>query len=176
MRKPSAVIDSSCVIALDALDLLPQMAWLFGRLLLPKAVRVELNRRRSTKDRLRALLRDYDFVQPCDEYDQASVDVLVTWPTRAGKKDRGEAEAVVQASSVGAAIIIDEARGRKLAASYSLDLHDTIWILERMHALGIFAPSTVRQHLQELQERKIRIPLKAANEFLLRIGEPILDK
>lgn len=57
------MIDASCVIALDALNLLPQLTLLFGRLLLPKAVRAELYRRRLTKDRVKALLREYAFVR-----------------------------------------------------------------------------------------------------------------
>ena len=35
-------IDTSCAIALDTLDLLPKLSWLFSRVLLPKALHKEL--------------------------------------------------------------------------------------------------------------------------------------
>lgn len=89
MKKPAGVIDSSCVIALDALNLLPQLTWLFDQLLIPKAVRAELCRRRSTKDRLKRLLREYtSFVAPCDDYDLGAVDVALTTRAPSGKRDR----------------------------------------------------------------------------------------
>lgn len=49
MRVPRCTIDSSCVIALDHLDLLPQLSLLVSRVLVPKAVREELLKRRATK-------------------------------------------------------------------------------------------------------------------------------
>jgi len=42
MRRPACVIDSSCVIALDHLELFPQITFLFSEVLLPKAVRREM--------------------------------------------------------------------------------------------------------------------------------------
>ena len=99
------MIDASCVIDLDALNLLPQLAFLFERLLIPKAVRGELYRRRLTKDRIRGLLRQYAFVWPCDDYDLGVVDAEGARP---GKKDRGEAETVVQAATVGAIAVLDD--------------------------------------------------------------------
>jgi hypothetical protein len=47
MRPPLCTIDASCVIILDHLNLLPQMSFLFSRVLVPKAVRTELFRRRN---------------------------------------------------------------------------------------------------------------------------------
>lgn len=174
--KPVAVIDSSCVIALDALNLLPKLTWLFGQLLLPKAVRVELNRRRSTKDRLRMLQREYaSFLVPCDKYDQGSVDILLTGRNRPGRKDRGEAEAVVQAAAEGATVIIDDRRGRKLAEQYALKYHGTIWILEQLHLLNLISAHTLRQYLKQLRSQRIRFPLQAADELLQRLGQEPLE-
>ena len=76
MQKRPAVIDSSCVIAIDAIDSLPLLSLLFSELWIPRAVRDDLFRRRMTKDRIKAALKTYAFVQPCNEYDQAAVDVL----------------------------------------------------------------------------------------------------
>lgn len=101
------MIDTSCVIALDAAELLPQLAFVFHRLLLPKAVRTELNKRRRTKDRIRALQREYAFIVPCNDYDQLAVDTVLTDLNRR-KKDRGEAESIVQASKLSAMVVLDD--------------------------------------------------------------------
>ncbi len=171
LPKPVGVIDTSCVIALDALALLPQLSYLFASLLIPKAVREELYDQRSTKDRIQALLRDYHFVHRCDDYDRSAVDVLLTHRRSKPKKNRGEIEAVVQAAQLGAMVVVDESSGRKLAASYQLEYHGTIWILERLCELALLTPATVRRHLARLKERDIRLPWKAANELLERLGE-----
>jgi hypothetical protein len=98
MPPPVCTMDASSVIALDHLNLLPQLSLLFSRVLLPKAVRSELFRRRSTKNRLRALLESYAFLQRCDDYDNGAVDLLLIERASTGREDRGEAEAVVQAA------------------------------------------------------------------------------
>lgn len=56
MRSRRCTIDSSCIIALDHLQLVPQLSMLFSPVLVPKAVRNELFKRRTTKDRLQFIL------------------------------------------------------------------------------------------------------------------------
>ena len=51
--------------------------------------------------------------------------------------NRGEAEAVVQATGIGAMVLVDDRWGRKLAQQYSLEFHGTLWLLERLHELGL---------------------------------------
>lgn len=108
MRPSRCTIDTSCVIALDLVDLLPKLSFLFSAVLIPRAVRSELFRRRRTRDRIQALLRDYSFLQPCDEYDRGAADVLLVERARQGVADRGETEAVVQAAAVGSAVVVDD--------------------------------------------------------------------
>jgi hypothetical protein len=69
-------IDSSCIIALDHLDLLPKVSLLFSRVLVPRAVRQDLFKRRATKNRLRSLFDSYAFFERCDDYDKGAVDSL----------------------------------------------------------------------------------------------------
>jgi len=111
MRPPICTIDASSVIALDHLGLLPQLSVLFSRVLIPKAVRTELYRRRATKDRLQAILDSYAFVERCDSYDKGAVDLLLSEHAALGVEDRGEAEAVVQAAEAGAVVIVDDPWG-----------------------------------------------------------------
>lgn len=101
MREGRCTIDSSCVVALHHLDLLPELSMLFSAILVPKAVREELSKRRAGKDLLKLLFREYALFQRCDDYDKGAVDFLLAERRRVGSADRGEAEAAVQASQVG---------------------------------------------------------------------------
>jgi predicted nucleic acid-binding protein len=86
-------------MALDHVGLVPSLSVLFTRVLVPKAVREELFKRRATKDRLQAIFADYAFFERCDNYDQSTVDLLLLERRRTRGQDRGEAEAVVRSSA-----------------------------------------------------------------------------
>ena len=176
MPSPTCTIDASSVIALDHLDLLPQLSFLFSRVLLPKAVRTELFKRRSTKDRLRAVLDSYTFVERCDDYDKGAVDILLIERATQGVEDRGEVEAVVQAAKVGAMVVVDDPWGRELAARFDCDYHGTFWVLKRFFELGLTPSATTRDHFVQLFRRGTRMPWPAVNEFLVAIGEPPLTE
>ena len=85
-------------------------------------------------------------------------------------KDRGEAEAVVQASQVGAAVIVDDGWGRNLAMRFDLDFHGTVWVLQQFHQLGLL-PSTLRNCFALLRRQGARLPWETVNELLVRVGE-----
>src|SRR5260221_488473 len=146
MRALSCTIDSSCVIALDHLDLLPQLSFLFSRILIPKAVREDLFKRRETKDRLRSLLSRYAFIERCNDYDKGAVAFLLAERARQGMKDRGETEAVIQASQVGATVIVDDRWGHQLAARFDLEHHGTLWVLKRFYDLELVSAAELRNH------------------------------
>src|SRR5271166_2478970 len=129
MRPRRCTIDSSCLIALDHLGLVPSLSWLFTVVLVPKAVREELFKQRETKDWLQALFSAFAPIRRCDDYDQGTVDLLLAERTRQGKRDRGEIEAVVQATQLGATVIVDDLWGRQLAERNELEFHGTVWIL-----------------------------------------------
>jgi len=161
---------------LDHLDLLPQLSFLFSRVLLPRAVRNELNRRRATKDRLRSVLDSYAFVERCDDYDKGSVDILLVEGATQGVEDRGETEAVVQAAEVGAVVVVDDPWSRKLAEKYGLELQGTFWVLQRLFKLGLFPADVCRTHFVELFRSGIRMPMALVNDFLVEIGEAPLPR
>jgi predicted nucleic acid-binding protein len=108
MSARSCTIDSSCVIALDHLGLVPKLSFLFSIVLVPKAVREDLFKRRAAKNRLQSVFDTFAFFQRCDGYKQGTVDFLLAERAREGSRDRGEAEAVVQASEFGAVVIVDD--------------------------------------------------------------------
>jgi predicted nucleic acid-binding protein len=171
MRPPRCTIDSSCVIALDHLNLLPSLSFLFSTVLVPKAVRIDLFRRRATKRRLQLLFDRFAFFQRCDQYDRGAVEILLAERKVQGSKDRGEAEAVEQAAQVGAAVIVDDRWGRKLAENYALEHHGTFWVLQRFHELELLSSGSLRACFVSLRLRGLRLPWDLVNEFLKRIGE-----
>jgi predicted nucleic acid-binding protein len=142
MRAPRCTIDSSCLIALDHLDLLPQLSLLFSRVLIPKAVREDLFKRRSTKDRLQVLFASYAFLERCDDYDEGTVDFLLADPW-----------------------------GRELAASDDLDYHGTFWVLRRFYELGLISAPAIRSNFVALFHRGTRLPREIVNAFLVEIGQ-----
>src|SRR5262249_18584822 len=122
MRVRSCTIDSSCLIALDHLNLIPSLSVLFSRVLVPKAVRQDLFKRRATKERLQTIFDSYAFFQRCDEYERVAVDFLLSERAAKGMRDRGEVEAVVQAAQFGAAVVVDDRWGRQLAGLFDLEV------------------------------------------------------
>jgi predicted nucleic acid-binding protein len=175
MRGRRCTIDTSCVIALDHAGLVPLLSVLFTSVLVPKTVREELFKRRVTKDRLQAIFEDFAFFERCDGYDRAAVDILLLERDRRGTRDRGEAEAVVQASQFGAAVIIDDLWGRQLADRYALDCHGTLWVIEQLHEMQLVTSSRLRESLQTMRDRGIRLPWSAVDSLLARIGEEPLS-
>jgi predicted nucleic acid-binding protein len=151
---------------------MPQLSVLFSPVLVPKAVRNELFKLRATKDRLRAIFSTYGFFQRCDGYDQGTVDFLLAERTRLGVKDRGEVEAVVQASQFGAAVIVDDPWGRDLATRADLEFHGTVWVLQRFYQLGLLS-STLGDCFAALRDRGMRLPWGTVNELLVSIGEDL---
>jgi predicted nucleic acid-binding protein len=172
MRPRRCTIDSSCVIALDHLDLMPQLSFLFSVVLVPKAVRREIFNWPGTEDRVEELFRAYALLQRCDNYEQGTVDFLLAERGREQGKDRGEVEAVVQAAQFGAVVIIDDRWGGKLAASYGLEFHGTFWVLRRFHELELLSSTRCREAFASLKERGMHLPWEIVNAFLLEIGQP----
>ena len=122
---------------------------------------------------MRGFFTSFAFVQRCDRYDQTAVDMLLA--DRRANRDRGEAEAVVQASERGATVIVDDKWGRQLAQRFALEYHGTIWVLERMHELGLLTASDLRAHFVALGLRGIRFPLIEVNKVLGKVGQAAID-
>jgi len=171
MRLPICTVDSSTVIALDHLDLLPRLSVLFSRVLLPKRVRAELFSLPGRQERLGELSESYRFIENCDDYDQAAVDILFSERKAYGLRDRGEAEAVVQAVEIGSMVLVDDAWGRKPAGRFDREYHGTVWVLRRFFELGFASAADTRVSFAKLQNHGIRLPREAVNQFLAEIGE-----
>lgn len=130
-------------------------------MLVPKAVRADLFKRRWTKDRLRFLFESCAFFQRCDGCEKGTVEFLLAERTREGARDRGEVEAVVQASPW----------GRELAARDDLEFHGTLWVLNRFHELDLLSSTALRDCFASLRRRGTRLPWHTVNKLLIAAGQ-----
>ena len=78
---------------------------------------------------------------------------------------------IVQASKLSAMVVLDDRWGRNLAERFLLECHGTLWVLERLHGLGLLSAQSVRQSLLTFRNQGIRFPLQEANDLLKRIHE-----
>jgi predicted nucleic acid-binding protein len=165
MLLPIAVADTSVLIALHHLDLLSQLSVLFHRVLIPAEVRTEFLSKDTKGLRgtaLSTLISGAVFF-PCDDYDTAQVQIFLL-----SKLDPGEAEVLSQAKNAEAdVILIDEKKGRKIAALEHREVRGTIGILARMHYLGIADIWTSVERLEKeiqfrLKKEDVVVALKEA--------------
>jgi predicted nucleic acid-binding protein len=113
----------------------------------------------------------YAFLVRCDDDDRGAVDFLLSERSRAGMRDRGEVEAIVQATQLGAMVIVDDPWGRKLAEHSELSYHGTVWVLQRFYELGLMSSSGLRTSFALLRDRGTRLPWDTIDALLLEIGE-----
>jgi predicted nucleic acid-binding protein len=171
MSLPKCAVDSTCLIALAELELLPKLSLLFDAVRVPKAVRSEVFRRRNTKHRLQKLLTSRGFLQRCDRYDRAALDLLLIDFRQAGTRDRGEMEAIAQASQESAAVLIDDQRARRIAEVQRLEIHGTLWVLQRFHELDVISTTELRICLKRLRKSRFRLPWTQVNQMLKSLGQ-----
>lgn len=101
--------------------------------------------------------------------------MLLVERARQGVADRGEAEAVVQAAAVGAAVVVDDPWGRTLAGRFGLDCHGSIWILRRLLQLGLISGQEVRSCCSRLIDSGIRLPAEGVARLVEDTGEAPLS-
>ena len=105
------------------------------------------------------------FVRVASPADHARVDELEL------RLERGEAEAIALALELKAtALLIDEARGRALAARLGLAVVGTLGVLRDARTAGLIA--AVRPHVERLvQEINFFLDPDLVREFLAQLGE-----
>jgi predicted nucleic acid-binding protein len=170
-----AVLDSSCAIALIEAGLLPKLALLFSEVLIPSTVRKELHRRTGRKPVLRRLHAG-GFLRYCLEYDRVSAEILLPADRRRILKDLGEAEAIVQASTIGAAILADDLWARNIAGLQGLQCVGSLGVIRSLVDIGVLDEPSARSALHQIRSSGCFLPLNLVNEFLLSIGEDVLQQ
>ncbi len=174
MSQPTATIDTSVLLSLQAAELLGAISVLFDRVFVPKKVRFELTDASGRNDAALAALTDYAIFENCDDYDPASVRLLLdTRESLKEGRDEGEAEAVIQASQRRSnMVLVDDALGQKWAATHSVACHGTIWVCRELRRTGYI--TALRPYYLRLIQSGRRQPLNEMNRFLEEFGEPLL--
>lgn len=157
------VADSGPLIALARVQLLTVLPKLFGRVAVPSAVWEEVT---SGAAQGRAGAAD---VQSADW-----VDVVVAPPSLAAAYallvDRGEAEALAYASeNTDALLLIDDRRGRRVAAQLGLAHRGTAGLLVQARRLGVFPE--LRPVLEALARAGVYIAPAVLERALREVGE-----
>ena len=118
---PECVVDTSCLIVLDKLELLAILCQLYDRVYVPKGVAKEFGHIPS----LRCM---------CEVSVNSELVSVFTEDLNMGL---GEAETIVYAYEHGMKAIIDDEMGRKLAAKLGIRLTGTIGLLMKAEDKGI---------------------------------------
>ena len=174
MPERVATIDTSVLLSLQCTDMIRAVPVLFSRLLVPAAVRRELAAKSDRNAAALEALEDYAIFAACDDFDPASVEILLQERKyRWGGKDQGEAEAVAQASQRSAQmVLVDDALGRNWAEKMKLECHGTLWIFEQLRTLE-WIPE-LRPLFELLLRNGRRQPLPEMNRILRQYGEPAI--
>lgn len=162
MPLPIAVADTSVLISLHYLNLLPSLSLLYQKILVPAAVRVEFLTSDEMQNKEVALnvLTTEGLFSPCDEYDIIQVDLL-----RSLKMEGAEAEALSQLMIRQAEVLlIDEKIGRKVAEREMRKVQGTVGILAELHKLGLVDFSVAISRIRK--ETKFRISHRIVHQVL----------
>lgn len=160
------------MLSLQCTGMISAISILFARLLVPVAVRREIAAKSRQNAAALQALAEYAIFDACDDYDQASVEVLLQERTFRGEgKDQGEAEAVAQAAQRSVQmVLVDDPLGRNWAKAMSLECHGTLWIFEQLRILEHIG--NLRPLFEQLLKNGRRQPLPAMNEILRKYHEP----
>jgi uncharacterized protein len=137
-RVPVATIDTNVLLSLQSTRLLASLPVLFERILVPSSVRSELTARPLENEPALRALREYAIFEGCDDFDFSLVKLLLDTRAQAKvERDRGEAEAVVQAVQRGAQFVLtDGGLGRRWTRDHRLEPHGTLWICRELRRTG----------------------------------------
>ena len=147
------VSDTTPLISLMKASRLEPLATLFHEVLIPEAVFSEL----TANPRFQAeadQIRKAPYIKVVTVSEQKAVDVL----RRSSGLDLGESEAIVFADDQKADVLLmDEAKGRKVAKAMGLYIMGTVGVLLFAFEKNVLTDSEVKKALEQLQQADRRI-------------------
>jgi predicted nucleic acid-binding protein len=148
------------------LGLAEELPVFFDRVLVPKAVQREVNRKERFRYRLNRLYRG-GFYDRCVTADEVNIRLL---PSELGE---GESEALIQAQEQGASFFIaDEKRAREVAANLSLRCVGTVRLLARLNREDR-APDPRSLVTKLRRDRAFRVSREVVTRAIELADEPI---
>lgn len=147
------VSDTTPLISLMKASRLELLATLFREVLIPEAVFSEL----TANPRFQAeadQIRKAPYIKVVTVSEQKAVDIL----RRSSGLDLGESEAIVFADDQKADVLLmDEAKGRKVAKAMGLYIMGTVGVLLFAFEKNVLTDSEVKEALEQLQQADRRI-------------------
>ena len=161
------VSDTTPLISLMKVSLLDVLHSLFGEICIPVAVYNELtvNERYALEAEQ---IRNSDFIKRVSVRDQKTVMILQC----AAGLDIGESEAITYAEDVKAGILLmDEARGRKVAKSLNIPIMGTVGVLLSAYQQGFVSKEEVETALNGLVAANCRLGKDVVETAMRRLRE-----
>jgi predicted nucleic acid-binding protein len=170
-RGREATIDTGCLIALQHLDLFPQLSLLFERIHIPRRVREEFRKTFNSRKMLPRIVAELALYRYCNRVDEINLRLLLgERPSDDPRANEGEAEAVLQAAEIGAeAVIVDDPHGRRWAKSRGIRCIGILGIIETLRMQEIVA--RVSPLLQELTRQGYRLPAAEIHKLRAKFQE-----
>ena len=161
------VSDSTPLITLMKAARLEILHALFGEVLIPNAVFVELTRNEAFRDEAE-IIRRSSFIRTVTVGNAEYVAIL----QRATGLDRGESEAIICADELKADLLLmDESAGRRVANNMHLPVAGSIGVLVKAFQSGLISAAEAEQALDRIRGAKRHI-----SESLLRDALEIIHE
>ncbi len=162
MTRPTAISDSTPLIALARIGELALVRSVFSKLVIPEAVAKEVAEARADAPGAQE-------VAAARWIEAASADPLLVRPLLL-LVDQGEAEAIALAQSIpGSLLLTDDRKARRVAGQLGVQVQGTLGLLARAKRGGLI--SAVRPLVTRLQATNYRITEQIVEEVLRRLGE-----
>lgn len=147
------VSDTTPLISLMKVGRLALLRELFQRVIIPETVLSELTASYYHADEA-IIVKHSDYIQVASVIDEQHVDTMLAQE----RLDRGECEAITLSKELKAnLLLIDEARGRKVAQKYGLKITGTIGILLQAYDKKLLSKTDVINDICIMQNSNIRL-------------------
>lgn len=142
------ISDTTPIITLLKIDRLDLLQKLFGKIIIPEAVYRELTSNSQFPDEVERIT-GAAYIKVVDVHDTKSVELL----RRATGLDLGESEAIIYTDDSKADLLLmDEAKGRKIAQQMGLAVMGTIGILMSAYEDKIISKDEIRSYIGIMKE------------------------
>lgn len=147
------VSDTTPIITLMKMGHLDILKHLYGKVLIPNAVYMELTANEKFVAEASQVM-DSDFL----EVEEVDNEVAVTILQEVSGLDAGESEAIVMANSRKADLLVmDEHKGRGVAKKMGLPITGTIGLLLKAFDEGMLTAGDIEECIEKLKETNVRI-------------------
>lgn len=162
MTRPTAISDSTPLIALARIGELELVSSVFSKLVIPEAVAKEVAQARADAPGAQE-------VAEAGWIEKAIADPLLVRPLLL-LVDQGEAEAIALAQSApGSLLLTDDRKARRVAGQLGVRVQGTLGLLVRARRSGLIP--AVRPLVTRLQATNYRIADRIVEDVLRRLGE-----